>query len=67
MLDDLETLNTWRNAIAHQKFDPAILGNKTLGLADVRRWRSACKGLARVYDRVMREYIRSVTGVAPWK
>jgi len=29
----LEMLNEWRNAIAHQSFDPAKLGSSKLGLA----------------------------------
>jgi len=39
----LEALNRWRNAIAHQDFDPAALGGRTeLRMAEVRRWRSTC-------------------------
>jgi hypothetical protein len=64
---DLEVLNLWRNAIVHQKFDPAKLGNIKLGLAQVRRWRVACRRLATAYDRVMRAHIFSITGEAPWK
>jgi len=63
----LEMLNDWRNAIAHQDFDPVKLGGSTLGLAQVRSWRSACEHLARAFDRVMRNHVRSVTGQAPWK
>ena len=63
----LEMLNSWRNAIAHQDFDPAKLGSSNLGLAQVRRWRAACERLARAFDRVMRIHIRSVTGKTPWK
>jgi hypothetical protein len=64
MLDDL---NNWRNAIAHQDFDPRKLsGTKTLRLARVRRWRKACEGLAHSFDNVMRAYIQTVTGTLPW-
>ncbi len=63
----LEMLNLWRNAIAHQHFDPGKLGSTSLGLAQVRNWRIACDRLARAFDRVMREHIRSVTGKTPWK
>ena len=42
----LEMLNLWRNAIAHQHFNPSKLGSTKLGLAQVRKWRNACKGLA---------------------
>jgi hypothetical protein len=62
----LEMLNEWRNAIAHQHFDPAKLGSSKLGLAQVRRWRKTCNRLARAFDLVMRNHIRSQTGSSPW-
>ncbi len=63
----LEELNAWRNAIAHQAFDPAILGGTTiLRLAKVRRWRRGCNWLARAFDNVVRAYIQTVTGIHPW-
>ena len=41
----LEELNRWRNAIAHQDFDPAVLGaTTTLHLAVVRGWRMLSTG-----------------------
>jgi hypothetical protein len=64
----LEELNRWRNAIAHNAFDPSMLrsGRPRLSRADVRRWRKACDGLARWFDRVMRGRLRAVTGTDPW-
>jgi hypothetical protein len=63
----LEELNAWRNAIAHQAFDPAVLGGTViLRLARVRRWRRACDRLARSLDAVVQMHIQSVTGVSPW-
>jgi hypothetical protein len=63
----LEELNTWRNAIAHQDFDPHRLGGTTvLHLPRVRRWRRSCRGLARFFDRVMRDHIVNTTGSGPW-
>jgi hypothetical protein len=62
----LDELNSWRNAIAHQSFDPAVLGGSTLRLARVQRWRRGCDRLARSLDRVLRTYIQSVTGNNPW-
>ena len=59
---ELEMLNEWRNAIAHQNFDPAKLGGTNLGLAHVKKWRSVCDRLARAFDRIMRDHIHSVTG-----
>ena len=63
----VEELNTWRNAIAHQDFDPHLLGGTTvLHLPRVRRWRKSCEGLARFFDRVMCNHITNTTGSAPW-
>jgi hypothetical protein len=63
----LEEMNTWRNAIAHQKFDPAVLGGSIiLPLARVQRGRRACNRLARSFDRVLQTYIQSITGTNPW-
>jgi hypothetical protein len=62
----LEELNRWRNAIAHQDFDPGILGAGLLRLERVREWRSACDGLAISFDRVMEVRLRNMTGISPW-
>jgi hypothetical protein len=63
----LDDLNAWRNAIAHQSFDPAMLGGTTnLQLARVQRWRRSCNKLARSLDSVLRAYIQFVTGNSPW-
>ncbi len=47
----LEELNDWRNAIAHQDFDPAVLGSGSLRLERVRDWRNACRQLRPVLMR----------------
>jgi hypothetical protein len=64
----LEELNGWRNAIAHQAFATVMLkrGRVALSLARVQRWRKACDGLVRSFDRVMRAHLQTMTGVAPW-
>lgn len=64
----LEELNAWRNAIAHQSFTALMLrgGSAALPLSRVQRWRTACAGLARSFDRVMRAHLLKLTGVAPW-
>jgi hypothetical protein len=62
----LEELNTWRNAIAHQDFNPVQLGGVTLRLRRVQGWRSACEGLARSFDNVMFARLQTLTGQAPW-
>lgn len=63
----LEELNHWRNAIAHQRFDPAVLGGRTtLGLQQVRGWRLACQGLAFALDAVVAAHLTKLCGNAPW-
>jgi len=62
----LDELSEWRNAIAHQDFDPAKLRPVSLTLPVIRGWRGSCNGLARSFDRVMARYIGSVTGTSPW-
>jgi hypothetical protein len=64
--DRLEELSRWRNAIAHQDFDPAVLGSTTLRLRAVRAWRNACERLATSFDEVMRRHLHVVTGISPW-
>lgn len=62
----LEFLMIWRNAVAHQDFKNPRLGTTVLRLTEVRSRRRACDGLAISFDAVMADYIRSVTGRAPW-
>lgn len=62
----LVELNEWRNAIAHQDFDPGKLKSATLTLRAIKGWRSACNGLAVSFDRVMARHIASVIGTSPW-
>ena len=63
----LEHLNNWRNAIAHQHFDPAALGGRTrLSLAGVTDWRAACDGLVVSFDQVMCSHLAAMLGAPPW-
>lgn len=63
----LVDLNKWRNAIAHQDFDPAKLGGTTvLRLQQVHKWRNACNQLAMAFDEVMRSHLQIVNGISPW-
>ncbi len=63
----LDELNAWRNAIAHQDFDPAKLGGTTvLVLATVRSWRRACTSLAPAFDTVIANHINRIVGIRPW-
>lgn len=63
----LTNLNDWRNAIAHQDFDPAKLGGTIkLRLATVNQWRKACNQLANVFDGIMQNHIHQISGTHPW-
>jgi hypothetical protein len=64
----LEQMNRWRNAIAHNTFDPAMLrsGRLVLSWGEVRRWRKACNGLVWWFDQVMQSRLQTITGMKPW-
>jgi hypothetical protein len=64
----LEEMNRWRNAIAHDDFESGMLRgvHPALTLADIRRWRKACDGLARWFDRIMRGRLQAVLSTPPW-
>jgi hypothetical protein len=63
----LERLNLWRNAIAHNDYDPARLGSRmVLTVAEVRSWRRACRRLAKVFDTVLYTYLSHTVGTPPW-
>jgi hypothetical protein len=64
--DQMEVMGEWRNAIAHQDFNPSVLGSTSLQLEQVQRWRRACERLAGSFDKVMRRHIELVTGHPPW-
>jgi len=66
-IDHLKDLNDWRNAIAHQHFDPAQLGGTiNLRLATVRSWRKACTQLAGEFDAVVGNHVVDITGTVSW-
>jgi len=63
----LQELIEWRNAIAHQDFDPVALGgNFNLHLARVKVWRSSVDSLARFFDRAMYNYLHGLLKVTLW-
>jgi hypothetical protein len=63
----LDELMAWRNAIAHNDFDPAIFGlDPVLHLVQVRAWRSALNVLCQAFDTVMRQHLTGMLGAAPW-
>lgn len=65
--ESLQELIDWRNAIAHQDFDPVAPGSiPILHLATVRAWRSAVNALARSFDQAMYNYLLGTVGTAPW-
>jgi hypothetical protein len=61
----LQELIDWRNAIAHQDFDP-VGGNSTLHLSRVRAWRRAVGALADDFDGTMHDHLTVLLGAAPW-
>jgi hypothetical protein len=61
----LQELIEWRNAIAHQDFDP-VGGDSKLHLSKVRAWRNAATALADDFDRAMRDYLGVLLGGPPW-
>lgn len=66
----LQQLNTWRNAIAHQDFvfsaeQQALLVGTSLTLLWAQRWRSACHGLALVFDVVVADHVGELVGTRP--
>jgi hypothetical protein len=62
----LGNLSAWRNAIAHQDFDPALIPTPPLHLSAVRAWRSACGSLAVEFDHVVAERVTALVGARPW-
>lgn len=63
----LDELIAWRNAIAHNDFDPLIFGpDPVLHLVQVRAWRSALNGLCEAFDKVMFDCLTRVLGAIPW-
>ena len=64
--DHLKDLNSWRNAVAHQDFTHSNLRGTTVRIRQVREWRNACEFLAVSFDEVMRRFLASALGVAPW-
>lgn len=63
----LDELMRWRNAIAHNDFDPAHFpADPVLHLPAVRQWRSALNGLCRAFDTVMRNHLTTMLRAPPW-
>jgi hypothetical protein len=63
----LTVLSDWRNAIAHQDFDPRRLHNiASLTLSHIREWRTACERLAQLFESVMGDHLTAIAGKSPW-
>ncbi len=62
---NLEELNTWRNAFAHQDFSQTA-GLSTIQLSKVKAFRRVCERLAKNTDWVIGRQVRNLTGNSPW-
>lgn len=63
----LDALIEWRNAIAHQSFDVAQPGGRTIvRLTDGDNWREACGAVAATLDSAMRAHLTGILGRRPW-
>lgn len=62
---NLDELNEWRNAIAHQDFSK-VVGTPSLSLGQVHRWHSCLNALARDFDRAVRTHIHGLAGTPTW-
>jgi hypothetical protein len=63
----LDEMNDWRNAIAHHDYDAGRLGGTlSLRLSQVRRWRRNCDRLGRLFEAVLADRLRVITGHTPW-
>jgi hypothetical protein len=60
---ELEALNAWRNAIAHQDWSKV---GPSLHLGTVRGWRSTCRALAKSFDQAVRRHLGTLVGHDPW-
>jgi hypothetical protein len=61
----IELMGHWRNAIAHQDFEgnaQHLNGQTAISLADVRLFRSTCRGLAPYFDQAVLAHIKAVAG-----
>ena len=63
---ELEDLNKWRNAIAHQSFAEVSPGEDQLFAAKSPPLAIGLRRLARSFDEVMRVHLQSLTGGTPW-
>jgi len=64
----LESLNAWRNAIAHHDIESNRSGlhPRQVTLATCRTWRSALNSLAKSFDRALADRLAALLGSRPW-
>jgi hypothetical protein len=68
---ELDQLNAWRNAVAHQGFplsslNATAVAGTTRTLRLVRAWRGSCAALARQIDRIVSRHLAQLIGTRPW-
>jgi hypothetical protein len=59
----LEELNSWRNAIAHQDWTKV---GPDLRLSTVKTWRANCAVLAKAFDTAVGDHLAGLVGTRPW-
>lgn len=59
----LESLNKWRNAIAHQDWSEV---GPNIQIAAVRRFRAVCNALSTSFDRAVYDHLFVMVGRPPW-
>ncbi|HKY34908.1 MAG TPA: hypothetical protein VJN18_03110 [Polyangiaceae bacterium] len=62
----LDSLNDWRNAIAHQDWSGVPNQNPALQLRQVNAWQAACAGLATSFDTAVGQHLAGMVGQPPW-
>ena len=57
---------TTDNAVAHNDYDPAVLGGTALSIAQVGDWRTDCDAFAQSFDAVLFGHFQTILGKMPW-
>ncbi|MEX2175164.1 MAG: HEPN domain-containing protein [Pirellulaceae bacterium] len=61
----LESMNEWRNRIAHQNFEQTGGFAPLLRHSKIKEWKRSCDHLAVAIDAVMTQHLTTATGIQP--